>query len=122
MNTLRTLQMTTIDNHARVPDAGYIRTDAEVAHQANYEARERKRGRRESAMKITYGIVEMPARDQVIKRTCTYVVVRTCNGAEERSAPFYRQQEAATHIKEAWERDRVAAKRLGVDIHVTVLR
>lgn len=110
---------TTIDSHSRAPDAGYLRTDAEVAHQKAYEAREASRHK--STVQIAYRIDKSKAQAHAGGRVGdAFCVVRQVgDGKEETSAIVYRQYEAISMLREAIWRDEMAAKRLGVGIHVT---
>jgi hypothetical protein len=114
----------TIDTQNRAPDAGYVRSDGEVAFQKNYEAREASRAG--SAAQISYRIESIPSRidaSYIESRNPkgAFVVVRQVgDGKEERSVPMYRQSEASAAVRENMWRDEMAAKRLGVKIHVTL--
>ena len=120
------MQKTTIDNHARAPDAGYQRTDAELAHQRRYEQAETNRHVRIS-LEITYRVVPTTTRQDKsyiearAQKTGAWVVVRQiAGGREETSALYYRHSEALASMREGVWRDKMAAKRLGVDLQVVV--
>lgn len=108
----------TIDNHSRAPDAGYVRSDAELAHQRAYEAKESSRT--DNTIQITYRIEksqqQQRAGGKVGDAFC--VVRKVGDKKEETSATVYRHVEAINMLKEGAWRDKMAAKRLGLDIHV----
>jgi hypothetical protein len=115
-------QNMTIDSQSRAPDAGYLRSDEEVAYQRAYEARETSRGM--NITKITYRIDRIQSRSDVSYIEArnphgAFVVVRQVgDGKEERTAPMYRQSEAVTAVREGMWRDKMAAERLGIAIYV----
>jgi hypothetical protein len=100
-------------------NADYVRTDAELASQRAYEAREASRHL--SIAQIVYRIVESKPPPDIITRTTSWRVVRKVNeSAETWSRWFYRRVEAVDHLQEQMTCDRSAAARLGVNVHLTV--
>ena len=99
----------------------YVRTDAELAHQRAYEAREASL--HGSAAQIHYRLIESkPEPDPVVRKIAWRVGRKVGDGKESISAWFYRRVEAIQYVKEQMERDASAAKRLGVHVHTTVGR
>jgi hypothetical protein len=99
----------------------YVRTNAEEAHQRLYEAREASRT--SATVQIVYMLRETASpRDGsaiAARHKVEYRVVRVCgDAAEEVSAPAYRKEEAVTKMREGMWRDRMAAKRLGIGVHI----
>jgi hypothetical protein len=95
----------------------YIRTDAELAHQHAYEARE---AARHAVAAIHYRIVESaPPPADIITRGAAWRVVREISKKQEWSGWFFRRVEAAAYRDEQMRRDRAAAQRLGIHVHVT---
>ena len=112
----------TSDSQSRAPDAGYLRSDGELAFQKEYETREASRAG--SATQITYRIDLVPSRIdasyiEARNPKGAFVVVRQLgDGKEQRSAPVYRRSEAISAVQEGMWRDKMAAERLGITIHV----
>jgi hypothetical protein len=115
------IQRTTIDGLGRVPDAGYQRTDAELAHQKQYEAREASRST--SVVQIHYRIDEiLSARYAGGKQERAFVICRAIGDEKEaRSMTYWRKVEVKEALREAMKRDKQAAERLGVGVHVTTV-
>ena len=101
----------------------YVRTDAELAHQRNYEAREQ--ARHSSVVQIVYAIdeVDPPPSSLAGERHKGKCWIASRHIGEEKtgecSPSLYRRVEADDWVRSAVRRDRLAAKRLGVVLHVT---
>jgi len=106
---------TNANGERSAPDASYQRTDAEIAHQKRYEAREAARS--QSTVQIYYEITEVPPEPGPIMRKKAWVLVRKVGeNKETRSATFYNMHEVTGSLRENIVRDQRAAERLGVGI------
>jgi hypothetical protein len=99
----------------------YVRTDAELAHQAAYEAKEASR--HGSVTQIHYRLIEgVPPPSFITRKVGWQVGRRAGDQPETISRWFFRRVEATDYVKEAMRHDKGAAKRLGVEVHLTVGR
>jgi hypothetical protein len=98
----------------------YVRTDAELAHQREYEAREAKR---HGVILVTYKLDEFRPDGTVSalasRSSRAWVIHRHVNDqAPTKSRDFYRRSEALEYLHEEEKKDGQAAKRLGTAVHV----
>ena len=95
----------------------YVRTDEELEHQHAYEARE---AANHGSVTIRYRTVEgKPPPDPVVNKVGWRVVRQLGQVTERTSQWFFRRCEAADYADEQLQKDSIAAKRLGVHIHLT---
>lgn len=112
---------TTIDGLARANEP-YVRTDAELAYQKQYEAKEASKHL--SAARVYYRVVESAPPPDIISRKTAFRVARKIDekGKEEMSRWIFVRKEVADYLREQTRKDEDAAKRLGLQVHVTVTR
>ena len=97
----------------------YVRTDAELAHQHAYEAREALLHGGSLAL-IHYRVIEGVPEGDVITRKVGWRVGRKVGESKEVVTDwFYRRVEATDYIKQEMWRDNSAAQRLGMNARVT---
>jgi hypothetical protein len=100
-------------------DTIYVRTDEELAYQRTYETRETSRHR--STVQIYYRIITGKPPGNVILRKIGWRVGRQAGEEkEEISQWFFRHVEAIDHVAQHTKRDKDAAQRLGMHVHLTV--
>jgi hypothetical protein len=92
-------------------DEPYVRTDEEVEHQRDYENREASR--HNSVAQVHYRVIEGKGGMWRVGR-------QVSEGAEQMSAWFPRNVGANEYVKEQLQKDNDAARRLGVNVHLTV--
>jgi hypothetical protein len=98
----------------------YVRTDEEIAHQRDYEARE---AANHSSTTIHYQIVEgIPPPDPVVRKVGWRVVRHVGKVTERTSQWFFRRVEAVGYAEEQLRNDSMAARRLGIHVHLTMDR